>query len=240
MAVYDVNGNVIDSGGGTYAQKDTRSVLHQGYHVGCEGNSKTAFIQAYTNGFTNVEADVDVTSDGVMVMSHDSAANISYADWYAENNDRITFEEFLSIAKALDMHVYLDGKSGVAGSSGKQAVYSKVAEYGMLDNFIFSGTVATMYTIDPDVKCADGPGTLTTTWIDNAHEGIQIYTNYANITPEVAQYAIDKGFKLGLYTFSTAGNFLNCYKNIPQASLWTTDNLSVDAILANEVTSCNS
>jgi len=235
MAIYDVNGNQIPTGGGG-AAKDTRSVLHQGWHTSqIEGNSKTAFIEAFNQGFTIVEADVDVTSDGIYVMSHDSVAGVTYAAWYAANTDRITFDQFLDIVKKTNINVYLDGKSGVAGSAGKTEVYNRVSQHGLLNNFSFFGTLETMYTIDATVRCLGSPGTLTKTWIDNARDGIPINTNYVNLTAEVAAYAIEKGHELEVYTLSTEGNFLACYNNFPQVTRWTTDNLSVDAVLAENL-----
>ena len=229
MAVYDINGNIIDSGGGGSASKDTRSILHQGWHDSTvNGNSKSAFVHAYTRGFTWVEADINVTSDSYLVMSHDSTASVTYAQWKTDS-EHISFDEFLQIVKKTNLMVYLDGKSGA--QDHLQTIYDKIMGMDLLGNFVFIGTVSNMVNLDSRAKKAYDIGNLGTdlSGYDNKYP---LYCNYVNVTAEEAQNAIDNGFILQLYTISTTGNFLTCFNNLPQATMWCVDSFSVDALLA--------
>lgn len=228
MSAYDINGNIIANVSSGGSSKDTRSILHQGYHVGCDGNSKTAFTQAYTNGFTYVEADINVTSDGVLVMSHDSTASISYEDWKT-SDERLSFDDFLWIIKKTGLMVYLDGKAGT--QSYMQTIYDKIIQMSLLDNFIFMASVRGIKDLDSRAKCVYDIGNIGTD-LTNYPAGSTLYCNYVNVTQEEAANIVNNGYVLELYTLSTQGNLLNCIERLPQASRWCTDNISVDAVLA--------
>lgn len=231
MAIYDVNGNQIPTGGG-WAAKDTRSVLHQGWHAnGIAGNSKSAFIKAFENGFTYVEADLNITADYVLVMSHDSTSSINYTDWKV-SDEYISFDEFLEIIKKTNLQVYLDGKAGI--QSYLSTAYDMIMGYSLLDNFTMIGTAKGIHSLDSNTKFAYDPATIPDDLSGYTDSNI-IYSNYVNATSAKAQNAIDNGFIVELYTLSTTGNFINCFNNVPQASRWCTDNISVDAVLAENL-----
>lgn len=233
MAVYDVNGNIVSGGGGGGSSKDTRSILHQGWHTETiAGNSKSAFVEAYNRGFTYVEADLNVTSDSYLVMSHDSTSSVTYAQWKVDD-EHISFDEFLQIIKKTNLMVYLDGKAGA--QDHKQTIYDKIMGMDLLDNFIFMGTLYGILNLDERAKKVYDIGNLgmDLSSYDNKYP---LFCNYLNVTPEEAQNAIDNGFKLQLYTLSSPGHFMTCYGNLPQASMWGVDGFSVDALLADTLT----
>lgn len=231
MAVYDISGNIISSGSSSES-KDTRSILHQGWHTSnIEGNSKSAFVEAFNRGFTYVEADLNITSDAYLVMSHDSTANISYADWKT-SSERLSFDEFLQIIKKTNLQVYLDGKAGA--QDYRQTIYDKIMSMDLMNNFIMIGTAKALQVIDPDVNIAYDLGDLGMD-LSNYDTKYPLYCNYVNVTAEEAQNAIDNGFTLQLYTLSTTGNFLNCYASLPQATKWCVDSFSVDELLVENI-----
>lgn len=226
--VYDVNGNVIATNARS-GQIDRRTILHQGYHPqGVDGNSKSAFSLAYQNGFSIVEADVQRTTDGYFVMSHDSV-NTTLEEWKT-SSERITFEEFLQLIKKTNLEVYLDGKSYMG--SYKQNVYDLIKHYSIFNNFTFTGTLSGMRAIDDGARCAALIGNLEMD-LSGYSENTVLYCNYANVTQEEAQNAIDNGFVLELYTIAREAVLIDCFNNLPQASRWCTDNISVNAVLQN-------
>ena len=83
MAIYDVNGNVIPTGGGgdVYVSNHSveimkvHSINHRGYSDTAPENTIPAFKLSKTNGFDIVETDVLFTSDNVPVLLHDTTIN---------------------------------------------------------------------------------------------------------------------------------------------------------------------
>ena len=51
----------------------TQWISHRGYHQHFPENSKSAFEAAVDMGFTTLETDLRCTSDGEIVISHDSS-----------------------------------------------------------------------------------------------------------------------------------------------------------------------
>ena len=230
--IYDVNGNIIDVSGGSASALDYRTICHQGYYPGSiTPNTKSAFISAKNNGFTIIETDLNKTSDNVLVMSHDSVADQTLVQWQT-SSERMTFIEFLQLAKKLNIEVYLDGKSGMG--SYLQTVYDSVVEYGLLKNFTFTGSLSSMYTIDANCRCAHLVGNLGMD-LSSYHQGNILYCNYANVTYEEAQNAVDNGFPLEFYTFTSENSFLTCLANLPQGQRWCTDNIGVDVVMMSNL-----
>lgn len=234
MAVYDVDGNVISEGGsGGASAKDTRSVLHMGWHTATIGaNSKSAFVEAYNRGFTFAEADITPTTDNVLVMQHETVTT-TYTEWKGSSTEKLSFDEFLLLVKKLNLHIYLDGKAGAQDQL--QTIYNKIMGYDMLENFTFFGTVKGISSIDSNARVIYDLASLNNVDVSTYPSGCTFYVNYVNITSSDAQRAIASGRKIELYTLSTTGNFLNCFNNVPMATRWCTDNISVDDVLANNV-----
>ena len=78
MAIYDLQGNTIDSGGTGSAidyDKTVKAVAHRGYSSTAPENTLPAYKLAKQNGFNYVECDVSMTSDGVPMLLHDATIN---------------------------------------------------------------------------------------------------------------------------------------------------------------------
>lgn len=78
MAIYDINGNPIDTGGSSSATNYdaiVKAINHRGYNGTAPENTLPAFKLSKKNGFNYVETDVQFSSDGVAVLCHDSTIN---------------------------------------------------------------------------------------------------------------------------------------------------------------------
>lgn len=123
MAIYDVNGNVISSGGGVLSRGvnpvffDNQLIAHKGGNSGT-ANTIANFESAITAGYKMVEADVRFTSDEVAVLSHDASfsvggttytiANNTYADLIAVKPDLATLWDLLILCKKNGVVVEID------------------------------------------------------------------------------------------------------------------------------------
>ena len=142
----------------------------------------------------------------------------------------MTLAEFLDLMKYLNMEFYLDGKTGMG--SHKETIYAEVVKRGLLGKATFTGTLSGMHSVDTNARCASLIGNLDSD-LSGYPEGQILYCNYVNVTAEEAQNAIDNGFTLEVYTLSTEGNLLNFVSNVPHATRFCTDNISVDEVFAN-------
>ena len=76
MTLYDIEGNVIGSGGissGIDYDNIVKNVNHRGYNSVAPENTLPAFKLSRQNGFMYVETDVRFTSDGTAVCLHDES-----------------------------------------------------------------------------------------------------------------------------------------------------------------------
>lgn len=163
MAVYDINGNVIDSGGGTASAIDydrvIKSVAHRGYSSVAPENTLPAYKLAKQNGFNYVECDICWTSDNIPVLSHDTTIDrcsngtgsiasmtlaqlktYDFGSWKssAYTGTKIpTFEEFIELCRDLGLYPYLDPRSN--NSSKLQLVVDIYTAYGMKDHITWIG-----------------------------------------------------------------------------------------------------
>ena len=79
MAIYDIHGNVISSGGSSDPHLTTpwASSMHRGYSSSTvHENTLEAFYRAYLNGAEWVEVDARLSSDGVYVSNHDASITV--------------------------------------------------------------------------------------------------------------------------------------------------------------------
>lgn len=99
MAIYDINGNEIATGGGggTAQAIDYDAVVkginHRGYNGTAPENTLPAYKLSKQMGFNYVETDVSFTSDGVAVLLHDATINRT-----ARNADGTSISETINIA----------------------------------------------------------------------------------------------------------------------------------------------
>lgn len=98
MSIYDVNGNIIPTGGSESGSEShdyfVKTVNHRGWtkNGACE-NTIDAFNGSVAQGYLYVETDIRLTSDGVWVLLHDESINrIAY------NSDGSAIENTVNIA----------------------------------------------------------------------------------------------------------------------------------------------
>lgn len=141
MSVYDINGNEIVSGtvsestptvvSPEYFSETVKSINHKGYCPTYTGNTKSAFIESYNQGFKYVECDIQPTTDGVLVIEHD-VITTDYTTWLAVNPDeRITLEQFLEICKVYSLFPYLEFKNATTDTVTR--TMDLVEKYGLKD-----------------------------------------------------------------------------------------------------------
>lgn len=134
------------------------TVIHRGWISGAFENTIPAFYLAKENGYSWVECDVRMSSDGIPVLAHDAAvtgtkngasvtlavAETSAADLQSvvlENHARFgevkngTLAELLNMARCLGMKILIDIK--VSGETAMTAIAKTVLRYGMANNVVY-------------------------------------------------------------------------------------------------------
>lgn len=124
MAIYDVNGNIIPTGGSGGTSKgispvffENQLIAHKGGNTGT-ANEIANFEGAIANGYKMVECDVQFTSDKIPVLSHDASFSVggvtytiasnTYADLIAVKPTLATLEELLILCKKNGVVVEID------------------------------------------------------------------------------------------------------------------------------------
>lgn len=148
MAVYDIDGNRIDVGGGgaggavsdvslNQYDKMCRSINHRGWTGdGAVENSIQAFKDSKTHGYYYVETDARWTSDDEAVLYHDDnisgtpVSSMTYAQVLAAVPTIALFEDFIALCRDIGLHPYIELK-GTQTSTQVAALYDIVAEYQM-------------------------------------------------------------------------------------------------------------
>lgn len=197
MAIYDVNGNAISSGGSGSVtvvnngvaspnQYDciVKNINHRGYTSGgARENTIAAYRASKTQGFYYVETDVRHTSDGVAILQHDdyvtydgsstAVSNLTYAQMQEVHSDLATFEEFIELCRNIGLHPYIELKAGTQAQI--QALVDVVRDYSMDGKVTWFDTNASLsqyvHAYDPYARIgveAEG-GTVTSTTISNAN-----------------------------------------------------------------------
>ena len=132
------------------------TVIHRGWLNGAKENTIPAFYLAKENGYSWVECDIRISSDGVPVLAHDAtitsedgASVLTVAESTVsqlqsitlQNHERFgaikmnTLAELLDMARCLGMKIVLDIK--VSGESAMKSIAKTVLRYGMSDNVIY-------------------------------------------------------------------------------------------------------
>lgn len=162
MAIYDYQGNVIQSDSSASEinyDRFVKGVAHRGYSAIAPENTLPAYKLAKKNGFNYVECDICWTADNVPVLSHDTTidrcsdgtgtiANMTltelreydFGSWKssAYAGTKIpTFEEFISLCRALGLYPYLDPRSN--NGSKLQQVIDIYTDYGMRGKITWIG-----------------------------------------------------------------------------------------------------
>lgn len=124
------------------------SIAHQGYQgYGATGNTLGAFIDASKKGFSCIETDVQLTSDNVFVLCHDSSFTVNDTNYVIGDNtyetlksaksDLCTLEECLKVCKYTGMEVALDKIMYYSDDIIESMLIPLLKKYRMLDKCIF-------------------------------------------------------------------------------------------------------
>ena len=157
MAIYDVNGNVIPTGGGAPSvvsdDINCKIIAHRGYHASVPQNTLAAFLAASDAGFTWVEIDVRKCADGIYVCAHDNGVTLynngvatslyisgqNYSTikgytWDADGEYKIsTLQSLFNSMHVRDMKMIVDRKSGT-----NEEILALAALCGCTDRIIIS------------------------------------------------------------------------------------------------------
>lgn len=185
MAIYDSNGNKVDTGSVDY-NATVLSVNHRGYSIEAPENTLPAYKLSKQMGFDYVETDVSFTKDGIPVLLHDSTIdrtsdgsgninNLTFAqvrecDFGSWKSAKYTgtkipsLEEFLYLCKSIILHPYIELKyNGNYTETQIQQVIDMVSSYGLKGKvtYISFSTVYLQYVKNYDSKARIGVlGTL--------------------------------------------------------------------------------
>lgn len=219
--------------GGILQNTNIRSVNHRGYNVEAPENTLAAYRLSKKKGFTYVECDVRLTSDGVPVLLHDETVDrtsngtgkisemtlaevkaLDFGSWKSAiyNGEKIpTFEEFLLLCKNLGLHPYIEVKTGDNEAAVSNLV-SLVKRYGMQGKVTWiGGQYALQCVKEDDPKARLG-------WVTNQLypdtfsilKGLKTDENevfcdflYSNLTDEIIAEFIANDFPVEVWTVNS-------------------------------------
>lgn len=235
MAIYNVNGNEISTGGGGAVNYDTivKAVAHRGYSKTAPENTLPAYQLAKQMGFFYVEADICWTSDGIPVLSHDTTidrcsdgsgtiANMTltqlrqydFGSWKSPEyaGTKIpTAEEFFALCRALGLHPYIDPRD--TNATKLQAVIDIYTACGLKGNVTWIGNSTAVTNISSrDTTARLGmfaTNTITSTMI-NTIQALKTDDNEVFLDADNS-YATDSGCEL-------------CADAALPLEVWTVDN----------------
>lgn len=219
MAIYDVNGNVISSGGGSDAPHLSVpwvSSMHRGYSSSTvHENTLEAFYRAYLNGANWIEVDARLSSDGVYISNHDAAVTVSGTTYTIANETAETLtslilstdptygechiptlESVLKMCAYTGMHANIDCKAINATTLAKLVV-----DCGMSGRAAYANTttsnVATILATDPNAGFIFPYSSLSdwATAIEDYHVRQRSYAWASAISNEVLENTRSYGFK---------------------------------------------
>ena len=132
-----------------------KAVNHRGYSMKAPENTLAAYRESALHGFKIVECDVWFTSDNQAVLLHDETIDrtsngsgkienmtlnqvrqYDFGSWKDSEyiGEKIpTFSEFMELCQELELHPYIELKSGLSLEKAHSLV-NTVKNYGMLDN----------------------------------------------------------------------------------------------------------
>ena len=159
--------------------KTVKTIMHRGCNSIAPENTIPAFQLARKTGFTTVECDIQLTSDGVPVVLHDATVNrtsngtgniydmtfseareLDFGSWksaYYTGTQMPSFEEMLSLCKNIGLDIYVEIKSESPWTQERISNCIRlVKKYGMRDHvswISFNNTVLTyVKTADPNAR----------------------------------------------------------------------------------------
>ena len=242
--LYDGNGNIIVIEGDANvttgsSSQNVRSVNHRGYNTVAPENTLPAYILSKKKGFQCAECDVSFTSDGVAVLLHDDTidrtsngtgkiseltyeevATLDFGSWKSEEyaGTKIpTFAEFIKLCKEIDLHPYIELKSGTqAQVEGIVAAVKAAGMKGKVTYISFSKVcLGYVKNVDPAARLGLVCAEITDTIIANAQtlradtNEVFIDASYSAITDETMALCAAAGIPLEVWTINWESWFNN-------------------------------
>lgn len=201
---------------------------HRGASDQYPENTMLAFTQAIEKGADGIEADVQLSKDGICVLIHDETIDRTSngMGWvkdytYREllefefNNGKDVeewvkipnLEQLLALAKEKKIPLILDLKTDCIEYVGlEEKVYGLVKKYGLLDHVIFSSsnmeTLTKLKQIDSTIQAGY---VFERRFEDNAikarHYKIEyLHPRYSMLTDKIIKKALENGLKLNVWT----------------------------------------
>ncbi len=201
---------------------------HRGASDQYPENTMLAFTKAIEKGADGIEADVQLTKDGVCVLIHDETIDRTSngMGWvkdytYREllefefNNGKDVeewvkipnLEQLLALAKEKKIPLVLDLKTDCIEYDGlEEKVYNLVKKYGLLESVIFSSShmesLTTLKAIDASIQAGY---VFERRFEDNAikaaHYKIEyLHPRYSMLTDRIVNNALPHGLKLNVWT----------------------------------------
>ena len=206
------------------AEKETIFIGHRGYSSQHVDNTEESFVAAAQKGYSGCETDVRVTSDGVLVLSHDdnqyfedgtelSVADHTYAELSAVplankyNKNKIyicTFKRYLEVMRDNGMFCFIELK-GAWSDESLNKLYAEVVEnYSLDDVSVQSGgfyNLDRLHELHDDIAimyCAGGfdDENVQRALDSNYDVDLQMY----HFDPEVIKQFHDKGLRVAVWT----------------------------------------
>ena len=242
MAIYDIEGNEITMGGSvtvTGGDYFVNSVSHRGT---TNDGKLLGYIRAKTAGFNCGENDINFTSDGYVIMRHDSyydyngtryeIADLTYSELMAMDSTIPTLQEWLECMKCIELIPYIDTKrySGTWSMANVTLAANIVKSYGYADKCTWViGTIDeadAILAVIPNARIGwlVEPSTSNITNLLNkqTEENELFFNSDCNkITAEQIQNAITSGVKVEVYTITSASDFERVYAISPYFSGFT-------------------
>lgn len=233
----------------------TNLISHRGLCGVAPENTMSAVQKAYNAGLKIIEVDVQMTSDNIPVLLHDTTinrtsngsgaiSNLTYANasqydygsWYnAEyTNEKLpTLEEFLVWSKTRGICVELDLANRGFTTTQKEIIYNMVLNLGMIESTMFTATtleLADYLNFNPNIIISIAGITS----LSIAQNVLPEYVKYglvfpsipvANLSKDIVRYVHSLGMKAKTWTVNDVAT--------RDAAL----SYGVDVILSDELTS---
>ena len=211
MAVYDSNGTIIATMGGSAGGAispifaENHLIAHKGGNAGT-ANTIANFEAGIANGYKILEADVRFTSDSVPVLSHDATVsgytikNYTYSALVALVPTLARLDDFLILCKTNNVVAELDFTKEY-NSSQTTICYNTVKNTGMLGRTMFTvyaETARTLIGMDSGcIICVSGvDSTSGVDAIEDIISGARLCicsTTYSSVTQSLVEYMHSKG-----------------------------------------------
>ncbi len=244
-----------------YDNSTVKSVNHRGYSTEAPENTLAAYRLSKKKGFRCVECDISFTSDGYAVLLHDNTVDrtsngtgniaemtleevkaLDFGSWKSEKyaGEQIPrFEEFIALCKRLDLHPYIELKTGTEAQI--KALVGVVNRHGMKGKVTWISFVSTFLSwikaVDPKARLGFIVSSVTASTINTVTKSLQSGQNevfidcaYGEATAEAVQLCSDADIPLEVWTVNSESEILALYAYVSGV---TSDNLIAGNVFYN-------